>query len=411
MGTQMIGYGLAGVCRRWLVYPSDMIWPSVLQTSTFLNTMHRDRNIPVGRWTISRYKLFFVAFVGCFVYSFFPQFIDFFSHMDILTLIWPTSKIVNLLFGMHRGLALLPLTLSWQTVVAFLGPHFLYRSLTLSRGPSNCSSRSTRKYSGRDGFLVLDCGRDSLRQEPLEQPIFPHWIVLFCAKVSKSRPRIYDNTAGPFEVNRILTEDSTLDVEAYKKYSPLLQGPRIALAYALSFASISCVLVHAALYEGRTLISRFRRSKNPVQEDVHMRQMQKYSEVPEWWYQALFVLMFALSLGGIVGWPTFLPWWGFIITMIMPIIFIIPIGIIEARSSIEIGLNVITEFVAGYIWPGRPVANTLVKIYGYMGMSQALRFVADLKLGVYMKIPPRAMFRFQIVGTMVSNLTALGMFL
>lgn len=36
-------------------------------------------------------------------------------------MIWPKSKIVNTLFGVELGLNLLPLTLSYQTAVAFLG--------------------------------------------------------------------------------------------------------------------------------------------------------------------------------------------------------------------------------------------------------------------------------------------------
>ena len=35
-------------------------------------------------------------------------------------------------------------------------------------------------------------------------------------------------------------------------------------------------------------------------------------------------------------------------------------------------------------------------------MSQALNFVADLKFGHYMKIPPRTMFLAQVVATTVS---------
>ena len=204
-----------------------------------------------------------------------------------------------------------------------------------------------------------------------------------------------------------MTPEGTLDVDAYKKYSPLLQGPRIALAYALSFASISCVLVHAALFDGKWMLQKLWK-KGPAEDDIHMQQMRKYPEVPEWWFQVLFVVLFGVSLASVVAWPTFLPWWGFIITMLLPIIFILPIGLIQARTSQQIGLNVITEFVAGYIWPGKPVANTLVKIYGYMAMYKGLLFVQDLKFGHYMKVPPRAMFRFQIIGSLISNVTALG---
>ena len=60
------------------------------------------------------------------------------------------------------------------------------------------------------------------------------------------------------------------------------------------------------------------------------------------------------------------------------------------------GLNIITEYIIGYMYPERPVANMCFKVYGYISMSQALTFLGDFKLGHYMKIPPRAMFMAQV---------------
>ncbi|CAH9064942.1 unnamed protein product [Cuscuta europaea] len=48
------------------------------------------------------------------------------------------------------------------------------------------------------------------------------------------------------------------------------------------------------------------------------------------------------------------------------------------------------------------------KVYGYISMKQGLTFLQDLKLGHYMKIPPRAMFMAQVVGTLVSAFVHLG---
>lgn len=59
-------------------------------------------------------------------------------------------------------------------------------------------------------------------------------------------------------------------------------------------------------------------------------------------------------------------------------------------------MNIITEYMIGYAYPGYPVANMCFKVYGYISMSQALTFIADFKLGHYMKIPPRAMFTVQV---------------
>ncbi|KAF3640460.1 Oligopeptide transporter 8 [Capsicum annuum] len=72
------------------------------------------------------------------------------------------------------------------------------------------------------------------------------------------------------------------------------------------------------------------------------------------------------------------------------------------------GLNVITEYIIGYLYPGYPVANMCFKVYGYISMKQGLTFLQDLKLGHYLKIPPRAMFMAQVVGTLISALVHLG---
>jgi len=61
------------------------------------------------------------------------------------------------------------------------------------------------------------------------------------------------------------------------------------------------------------------------------------------------------------------------------------------------GLNIITEYMIGYIYPGRPVANVCFKTYGYTSMLQAVYFLSDFKLGHYMKIPPCAMFHAQVI--------------
>jgi len=47
-------------------------------------------------------------------------------------------------------------------------------------------------------------------------------------------------------------------------------------------------------------------------------------------------------------------------------------------------LNIITELIAGYAWPGKPIANMMVKCYGYNSVKHGMDFAQDLKLGQYM---------------------------
>lgn len=113
---------------------------------------------------------------------------------------------------------------------------------------------------------------------------------------------------------------------------------------------------------------------------MHQRLMKKYQDAEDWWYLAVFVIMIGISFGVVCGWPTGFPAWAYVICMIIPIIWTIPIGIVQAISNIQIGLNVLTEFIIGYMLPGRPLAMMMFKNYGYLCMSQALYFAQDLKL-------------------------------
>lgn len=128
----------------------------------------------------------------------------------------------------------------------------------------------------------------------------------------------------------------------------------------------------------------------------------------QWWYLTLFALMVALSLVTVLAFPTNLSelnissyflvilesladnelsaWWSFFLALAISFAFSLPVGIIQAITNTQIGLNVLTEFVYGYIQPGRPLALMIFKTYGYITMSQALSFVSDLKFGHYMKV-------------------------
>ena len=117
---------------------------------------------------------------------------------------------------------------------------------------------------------------------------------------------------------------------------------------------------------------------------------------------ALFVVMVAMSFGVVAGWPTHFPAWAYIICILLPIVWLIPIGVIQAITNIQLGLNVLTEFIIGYMVPGRPMAMMMFKNYGYVSMSQALYFAQDLKLGHYMKVPPRVMFASQLTASVWS---------
>jgi OPT family oligopeptide transporter len=89
-------------------------------------------------------------------------------------------------------------------------------------------------------------------------------------------------------------------------------------------------------------------------------------------------------------------------------IYTVPIGLIQAITNQQVGLNIVTELIIGYALPGRPIAAMLFKTWGYMTMMRALLCTSGFKLGHYMKIPHRPMFWCQIVATVVAGTVQLG---
>ncbi|KAF3347535.1 hypothetical protein VdG2_04257 [Verticillium dahliae VDG2] len=382
ISTQSLGYGIAGILRKFLVYPASMIWPGVLVSVTLMNAMYDrsdrpDPSILGGR--MPRYKWFALVTLGAFCYYWIPgYFVKCLSVFAFATWMAPRNPVVNQLFGGSTGLSLLPLTFDWTQISGFVGSPLI---------PPWEAIANT--MVGVIFFFITLCS------------IFHYTGVWYAQYLPMSDSGTYDNTGQRYNTSRILRPDMTLDEEAYKNYSPLFISTTFAMSYGLSFAAISSLIVYTYLHNGKQIWQQYQNSAKE-KPDVHMRLMKKYKEAPSWWYWSLFAVMLGLGFVAVLGYPTMMTWWAFLLSVAISFFFSVPIGIIQAVTNHQIGLNVMTEFVYGYIQPGRPLALMIFKTFGYITMSRALSFVADLKFGHYMKIPPRTMFWAQVVSTTIS---------
>nr|GMC87017.1 oligopeptide transporter 4-like [Ipomoea batatas] len=144
--------------------------------------------------------------------------------------------------------------------------------------------------------------------------------------------------------------------------------------------------------------------------DIHTKLMKNYKDIPTWWFYLLLVVTIVVSLALCIFLKdeVQMPYWGLIFAAALAFMFTLPISIITATTNQTPGLNIITEYIMGVIYPGKPIANVCFKTYGYMSMTQAIAFLSDFKLGHYMKIPPRSMFLVQFIGTMIAGTVNMG---
>ena len=70
MSTQLIGFSIGGICKRFLVSPPSMIWPANLVTAALFNTLHsQETSGAQARGGMSRERFFFIVCVTFFFYS------------------------------------------------------------------------------------------------------------------------------------------------------------------------------------------------------------------------------------------------------------------------------------------------------------------------------------------------------
>lgn len=120
LSTQLIGFSLGGLLRKFLVWPSSMIWPGALVSSALFNTLHKSYGKPESRH-ISREKFFCIA-LGCsFVWYWVPGYLwTGLSMFNWVCWIAPNNVVVNTLFGTSTGLGMGILTFDWS-MISYIG--------------------------------------------------------------------------------------------------------------------------------------------------------------------------------------------------------------------------------------------------------------------------------------------------
>ena len=69
--TNCVGFGIAGLMRKFLVEPASMLWPQVLVNTSFIYALHDHSKTDPSKsngWSVSRYRYFLYVFVGSFTW-------------------------------------------------------------------------------------------------------------------------------------------------------------------------------------------------------------------------------------------------------------------------------------------------------------------------------------------------------
>lgn len=213
LGTNFVGYGMAGITRRFLVHPSVAVWPSTMATIGLNKAFHTKTNEPVKgpfghTYTASREMFFLLSFLAMFIYFWFPSYIfQALSNFSWMTWIAPNNIHLNAVTGMTGGVGLNPWpTFDWNNLSIWLTP------LTIPTFPI---------MNMFVGILIgaLMCIIVWYKNA---------WNTGYLPINSNSS---YDNKGKKFNVSKILNADSNLDNAKYQAYSQ----PWMTAGYIVSF--------------------------------------------------------------------------------------------------------------------------------------------------------------------------------
>ena len=403
--SQLLGYGIAGLMRRTLIYPTKMLYPVNLPLNTLLETLHRDKSE-----TKYRLRLFYWLFAALFVWEVIPEFImPVLTGVSIFCLAKRDSLVFTNLFGGangNEGLGLLSFCMDWQYISStplwlplqtltnnligyllgicvFMGVFYMniwrakdfpFLSQLLFSGTSNGTH-----YDQYNQTALLDSD-NVLNPEALDTLGIPYFASTYASYILTSN----------------LAITATFTHMLLWNYDDMKSG--------WAFASMKNLkkLVHPQSWNYRF----WKTNSEPEDEtdenlDPHYKLMLRYENCPNWWYGLILIASIIIGLICLYSVNSTLPWWGFFIAIALSTICILFFGAQYAITGFNFIVQPVIQMIGGYLHPGKPVANMYFTLFGYNSVYQGQLLLRDLKLAQYAHLSPKCTFTAQVVGTIV----------
>ncbi|CAF1104906.1 unnamed protein product [Rotaria magnacalcarata] len=373
LSIQFLGFGLAGILRRFLVWPCEVIWPQNLPLIAVLRTFHErqssiteasygSQHLSLIQKLLNNRLLFFcVISIIAFVYEWLPLYImPILAYFSWMCWISPSNNALAQLTAV-RGLAIGGggLSLDWYEVTRYLGSPLILPGWAL--------------INIAFGFVLII------------------WFIV---------PIVYGTNIRSF---------TTLPIGGV--VSTEFTALSLVTAFT-SFASITAVFVHALLFHGIDIWQQFRtKTLANMGNDMHARMISLYKTVPDWCYLELFAL--ALIVACVTcdhaGW---LSWYYVLLSLFIGALFTLPFGLVSSITG-QLLHNLSVYYLCLLIAQSLSLQTSAKNIYtfialGYVVFVQTLALIQDMKLAHYIKIGPRPLFAAQCLAGFVCSTFSIG---
>ncbi|KAG9523020.1 OPT superfamily oligopeptide transporter, partial [Aureobasidium melanogenum] len=415
LSSQLLGFGVAGMLRDILVYPSKMLWPMTLPVTTLLQTIHKDK-----AETKHRMRIWYIVFFAIFFWEILPEYMfTVLTGVSIFCLADQHNLIFTNLFGGasgNEGLGFLSFCFDWNYIASFQSPLWYPLQTTVNM------------LIGIIGCYILFMG--IYYGNVWESQNFPFLSqALYNSTSTASNYTIYNQSL-------ILNDQFEIDFNKLAQEGvPYLTGSYIAYLIT-SNAGLTATFVYMLLWNWNDLKAAWtwahprnlsklldpktymfwRNEESPEERmqrkiddptlDAHYKVMllNRYREVPLWWWAAVMVISWVVGIICLYSIKSTLPGWGYLLALILTFVFTLFFGAQSGITGFGFNIQPICQMLAGYLFPGRPLANFYFTCFTYNTSSQATLLGKDLRLAQQNHISPRITFVLQITGCLVGGI-------
>ncbi|XP_021857147.2 oligopeptide transporter 7-like isoform X2 [Spinacia oleracea] len=326
--TQVLGFGWAGIFRRYLVEPAEMWWPANLVQVSLFRALHEKEERPKGG--LSRTQFFLIAFTCSFAYYVFPGYLfQMLTSLSWICWFWPKSILAQQLGSGLSGLGIAAFGLDWSTISSYLG--------------SPLASPWFATANVAAGYVLIMY---------VLTPI-SYWFNLYKAKTFPIfSDSLFTASGSIYNISDIVDSNFHINQDAYHKQGPVHLSTFFAMTYGVGFAALSATIVHVALFHGSEIWEQSRASFKDKKMDIHTKLMARYKEAPEWWFWVILVVNIAATIFACEYYKEQLqlPWWGVLLACAIAFVFTLPIGILTAITNQVVGTLISAFVYLGTAW-------------------------------------------------------------
>jgi len=304
-----------------LLYDPDLIWPSALMQTALYRTLRGEgQTLDVSKKQI---RVFWTILIAVFFWSFLPEYaFPFTSSLAVLCWFAPRNDTVKFISSGFGGMGFLNFTLNWSNITSNIMVSPWWTQVI--------------------GFVAF---------------VSSVWILVPIAHFTgvwngtrfplmSNRLFMANGTRYPFQ--KLTTPEGHFDEVAFHELGNVYMSTYNLWGIFFGYATFLSAFVQIFLFGRKKIwatIQHLRQKKQHSFKDRLNVLMSEYEEVPLWWYILLFACCFTTMIVLIFTQDLYLPWWTYVVGVVLGGLTVVPMGFIYAVSAYQVSTGTWNELM------------------------------------------------------------------